>query len=248
MILEVWKPYGITSVQFIKQFKLKHNFSKITCTGRLDPLAQGTLILLTDDDTKQMQSFLKSDKKYKFDLILGISTESHDCLAKIVDVKNTNQIHNNFIISKLEEFITNYTIQKFPLVSSFVVKHDSIKKPLWWFYQNGYRNISLPEKPIKIYSYNIFDIQRINGNKLAQLFQDRINTIQDEKLQIDLNTHQIINQWKNFKEHYNEFIVIPMELDVSTGFYIRRFCHDFGDFIDLNGIAFDITRIKIIQK
>ena len=178
-------------------------------------------------------------------MILVISTESHDCLSKIIDVKNTNHIDNNFVISQLQEFISNYTVQKFPLVSSFVVRHDSVKKPLWWFYQNGYRNIELPEKSIQIYDYNVFDIQRIDGQKLAQLFQDRINTIGHQKLQIDLNTENILTQWKNFKEKCMNFIVITMELDVSTGFYIRRFCHDFGEFIGSNGIAFDITRTKI---
>jgi tRNA U55 pseudouridine synthase TruB len=39
-----------------------------------------------------------------------------------------------------------------------------------------------------------------------------------------------------------------MELTVSSGFYIRQFCNDFGKYIggDCGAIAFDITRLKII--
>jgi tRNA U55 pseudouridine synthase TruB len=37
-----------------------------------------------------------------------------------------------------------------------------------------------------------------------------------------------------------------MELTVSSEFYIRQFCNDFGAFIGCGAIAFDITRLKII--
>lgn len=249
MIIETWKPYGITSTQFVKNYQEKNKFIKATCTGRLDPLAQGKLIILTDNDTKKMQTFLKREKTYKFDMILGVSTESHDCLSKITEIQterlNENNLNNRFIISKLHEFIARYKIQKFPLVSSFVINHQCMKKPLWWFYKNGIRDIILPEKQIRINYHNVFSVHKIDGNSLSELFIDRIQHITDTRLQTDLNTSSALSQWKIFKEKEMNFIVVSMELNVSTGFYVRRFCHDFGNFIGTGGIAFDITRTEI---
>jgi tRNA pseudouridine(55) synthase len=253
MITELWKPYGITSTQFVKEYQEKIKCNKATCTGRLDPLAQGALMILTDEDTKKMSSFLKKDKIYKFDMILGLETESHDCLSKIVNNYNETQdilknMDSRFIIEKMHEFISRYTKQKFPLVSSFVTKHDYLKKPLWWFYKNGYKNVSLPEKSIKVNYYNVLQTRKETGKILSEKFMNRIEQIKNVKLQNDLNTEETIFQWKNYNQKNKEFIVVSMEMSVSTGFYIRRFCHDFGKFIGTNGIAFDITRTKIVNE
>lgn len=83
------------------------------------------------------------------------------------------------------------------------------------------------------------------GKELSQKFMSRIEEIKSKKLQDDLNTEETIFQWKNFNHKTSEFLVVSMELNVSTGFYIRRFCHDFGKFINSSAIAFDITRTKI---
>lgn len=247
MIVELWKPYGITSVQFVKEYQRQNNIEKATCTGRLDPLAQGVLMVLTDDDTKKMSSFLKKDKHYKFEMIIGIDTESHDCLSKIVDTKTQklDKMNSRFIIEKLHQFIARYNKQKYPLVSSFVTKHNSLKKPLWWFYMNGYTDVPLPEKNIRINYHNVFQVEKKTGKELSHKFMSRIEEIKNKKLQGDLNTEETIFQWKNFNHKDSEFLVVSMELNVCSGFYIRRFCHDFGKFINSSAIAFDITRTKI---
>ena len=250
MILKLWKPYGITSVRFLKRYQQNNcNIDKITCVGRLDPLAQGLLLVLTNEHTKDMKKYLSTNKIYKFDMILGISTESHDCLSKIDNIQNSNGsfFDKNLLLTKLNEFISTYKIQKFPLVSSFVVKHDSIKKPLWWFYTNGYKDIPLPEKEIKIYNSSVIAIKTEKGDVLSKKFIQKIECINDSCLQKDLKTEVVIEQWKNFSEikKQDEFVVVSMELNVSSGFYIRRFCHDFGQFINTGGIAFDITRTEL---
>ena len=38
-----------------------------------------------------------------------------------------------------------------------------------------------------------------------------------------------------------------MELTVSSGFYIRQFCNDFGKYVNTGAIAFDITRLNIFN-
>lgn len=252
MITLLWKPYGITSIQFLKEYQKKINCSKATCVGRLDPLAQGILRILTDNDTKDMKKYLTSNKLYSFDMILGVETESHDCLSKIVEVSSSEklkQMDSRFIIAKIHEFIARYNKQKFPLVSSFVTTHNSLKKPLWWFYMNGYRDIPLPEKNISIKHYNVISVKKEKTKILSQNFINRIDKIKDNTLQQNLNTENTLVQWKKFKDNFDkEFIVVSMELNVSSGFYVRRFCHDFGKFIGINGIAFDITRTKIEER
>ena len=246
MIIKIWKPYGITSIQFIKNYQKENKIEKITCAGRLDPLAQGQLLILTESHTKDMKKYLTHNKIYKFDMVLGIETESHDCLSKIVENNGVKEeINEDNILNKLDKFISQYKIQKFPLVSSFVIKHLSLKKTLWWFYMNGYKNIELPEKEIKIHDYKVISIEKEENDKLTNKFIDRIEKITDSILQKNLNIENIINQWKKKRNDKRTYIVVKIELNVSSGFYIRRFCHDFGKYINTGGIALDITRIEL---
>ena len=73
--------------------------------------------------------------------------------------------------------------------------------------------------------------------------------IDNEKTQNELRTQDIIEQWEKIRDNSQnlQLITINMELTVSSGFYIRQFCNDFGKFISNGAIAFDITRLKIIN-
>lgn len=244
-IIELWKDYGITSNEFARRYKLDFNLDSVCYAGRLDPMACGKMMLLTNKDTKDVNKHLEHDKLYNFDLIIGINTKSHDCLSEIKWVDDC-VIERDILMLKLKEFIKGYTIQKYPITSNYTIKHNNIKKPLWWFYTNGYKNINLPKKNVIIFDSKINNIENIKLNNLIPKFIDRIKLIDNEKTQNEFKTYDIIKQWEKLKDDSTKLITINMELTVSSGFYIRQFCNDFGSFIGCGAIAFDITRLKII--
>jgi tRNA pseudouridine(55) synthase len=253
MILNLWKPYGISSSQFVLDIKKIGDYKSICFTGRLDPLAQGVMILLTDDDVKSVSNYLSSDKVYSFKLILGISTISHDPMSEIKDIKDMSyflSLYKVDIEKYLVEFKKNYLKQEFPLVSSKTVFHNGIRKPLWWFYKNGVKReeIVLPIKDIKIYDYEIKGINYINSVDMFNSFIERIELIKDEKIKSDLITEKWIEMYNDMIIKYpdNKFIQIDLKMKVSSGFYIRKFCEDFGEYIGVPALAFDITRDKVI--
>lgn len=247
-IIELWKDFGITSNEFARRYKLNNNLDSVCYAGRLDPMACGKMILLTNKDTKNVNKYLNHNKLYNFDLIIGIDTKSHDCLSEINEIKEIMFKKEEELISKLSTFIESYTIQKYPIVSNYTVKHNGIKKPLWWFYTNGYLDVELPSKNVCIFDSKINNIKTVPLNTLIYKFIDRIKLIDNEKTIVELKTSTIIKQWENNvnKDIDRRQIVVNMELTVSSGFYIRQFCNDFGKYIGCGAIAFDITRLKII--
>jgi tRNA U55 pseudouridine synthase TruB len=244
-VIELWKDYGITSNEFARRYKLNNNLDSVCYAGRLDPMACGKMILLTNKDTKNVNKYLNHNKLYNFDLIIGIDTKSHDCLSEINEIKEI-KFKKEELICKLQNFIKSYTVQKYPIVSNYTIKHNGIKKPLWWFYTNGYFDVELPSKNVSIYDSKINNIKAILLNTLIYKFIDRIKLIDNEKTIVELKTSAIIKQWENNVNNKIQLIVINMELKVSSGFYIRQFCNDFGKFIDCGAIAFDITRNDLI--
>ena len=246
-VIELWKDYGITSNEFARRYKLNNNLDSVCYAGRLDPMACGKMILLTNKDTKNVNKYLNHNKLYNFDLIIGIDTKSHDCLSEINTISEIS-FKKEELICKLSTFIKDYTTQKYPIVSNYTIKHNGIKKPLWWFYTNGYFDVELPSKNVTIYDSKINNIQTVPLNTLIYKFINRINLIDNEKTILELKTSTIIKQWKNNVNNKIQLIVVNMELTVSSGFYIRQFCNDFGKYIGCGAIAFDITRNDLMDN
>lgn len=78
MILNLYKPKGISSFNFINRQKRIQGWKKVGHAGTLDPLAEGVLIVLTDSDTKRQDEFMKQDKIYVAEILLGAYSESFD--------------------------------------------------------------------------------------------------------------------------------------------------------------------------
>ena len=71
------KPISMTPLQAIKVFQKQNPIyknTKIGYAGRLDPMAQGVLLLLINNENKKFNTYSKLDKEYIAEILLGIST------------------------------------------------------------------------------------------------------------------------------------------------------------------------------
>src|SRR4051812_15345092 len=84
------KPLSFTPLQATLKFKQafpEYADQKIAYAGRLDPMAEGLLLLLIGNETKKRKDYEALSKTYEFSILLGISTDTYDLLGKI---KETN--------------------------------------------------------------------------------------------------------------------------------------------------------------
>src|SRR3989344_3968101 len=84
MILLVDKPQGITSFDCIRILRRKLGVRKMGHAGTLDPMATGLMIIGVGEGTKKLQDFLKLDKTYEAEILLGVSTDTGDITGKIL--------------------------------------------------------------------------------------------------------------------------------------------------------------------
>ena len=92
------KLLGSTPLEAINKFKKQnpaYKDEKIAYAGRLDPMAQGLLLLIIGDkENKKINKHLKKDKEYHAQILLGIQTDSYDILGI---PKKSEQININNI-------------------------------------------------------------------------------------------------------------------------------------------------------
>ena len=60
--------------------------------GRLDPMAEGVLLILVDEENKKIGQYMGFDKEYTAEFVLGFSSDSNDVLGIAENGKIDNKI------------------------------------------------------------------------------------------------------------------------------------------------------------
>jgi tRNA pseudouridine(55) synthase len=215
--------------------------NKISYIGRLDPLASGIIIYLEGDELKDRDKYMNMDKTYKFNLIIGMSTDTGDCLGMIRKIHSVKTINMSILLEVFSEFLGEYE-QKYPIYSAYQIHKNGIKKPLWYFAKNGIEldESEIPKHNVKIYNLEqdakpMFSIRDIN------YFMEQVELIPDG---LELRKEEVLVQYKEYKETDKiRLIGIPMLAKVSSGTYIRQLCANIGDKLGVPCMADKIERV-----
>ena len=127
MVYNLYKQRGETPLECIERFRDKNSElkkEKMSYLGRLDPLAEGVLVVASGTHTKKREEFLALDKEYEFACIFGFATDTYDILGKITRIKKVDDIEEIALI-RICQLYEGEREQEYPLYSS---KYLSAKK------------------------------------------------------------------------------------------------------------------------
>jgi len=240
-IFKVYKTRGMSMGRVVNRFKeenLEYRNSPITFAGRLDPLAEGLVLLLIGYSEEQKKEILKMPKEYEFDFVLGFETDTYDILG-IVNKANFSNLNfsEREIVSSLNKVRKNKT-QEYPPFSSKTVKG----KPLYkWAREEALDDIEIPKRDIEIFNINILEIKKINSKDFLKNIENSVSLVEG-----DFRQHQIIDCWQSTLAKVDEeLIFIKMKALVSSGTYIRGIVKDIGKDIGCGAVVYSIKRTKI---
>jgi len=238
LMILIYKPLGLTPLQALenlKKQKLKLSSEVLSYAGRLDPMAEGLILVLVGDENKKRREFERLDKEYEFEAILGIETDSYDLLGipkigKEINI-STTQI-NSFIKKNIPK-----TLQKYPPYSAFKIKG----KPLYYWTRRGVK-IDIPKREIEVKKLKLIDRYTISPEKFSDEIITRINLVKG-----DFRQKEILNEWKAFfKENKKEaFDVLKFSFRCSSGGYVRPLVDSLGEKLGTKAVTFSIKRVKI---
>jgi len=225
-VLNIYKPLGMTPLEAIQKFKKKnpeYQDEKMGYAGRLDPMAQGVLVVLVGDENKKITNYMKLDKTYEAQIVIGLKTDTYDVLG----ISNiTNEIGD---FRELLKIIKTCGTQKIPIYSSYIVKG----KPLFWYARNN-KKVKLPVNKIKIKSLKIKGVKKISSSKLLKEITMKIG-----KVNGDFRQKQILAKWDKVLSKKKEYSVVNLRISCSSGTYIRAIADE------INGVLFNLIRVKL---
>jgi len=257
----LYKNLGETPLACMERYRSLHTELvgvPMTYAGRLDPLAEGVLIVLAGDAVHEKEKYLNLDKEYLVDVLFGFDTDTHDVLG-MVDWTRTNveqtqkesgvPLCGTFdlttqdqIKSVLQTFLGSRT-QKYPRFSSRTI----FGKPLFAWAKKGELNEEdIPSREITIHSILLVGMKTITCDELDKIIEDKINTVVG-----DFRQESILKQWKEIfaiQKAENELLnytVATIRVSCSSGTYMRTLASEIGKKLGISSLALHICRTKV---
>lgn len=238
MLLLNKKP-GHTPLQALKefiQFNPEYSTKTLSYAGRLDPMAEGLLLILVGDENKKRHTYEHLPKVYEFKILVGFSTDSYDVMGKITK-QSTEQL-NLALFDNIIRSLKGQQILALPPYSSKPVNG----KPLYWYATRDLlHTINLPTQQIEIQSILRTDIQTLTSKTIRESILQRISLVNGNFRQQDIQM-QWVQKLSNDEKTYQ---VVCCKLEASSGTYVRSIVNTISNKLALPLLTYSIKRISI---
>ena len=240
-ILNIYKKAGETPLEAINRFRAnnpEYQSVKITYAGRLDPLAEGVLILLAGDGVYEKEKYLKLDKEYEAEILFGFETDTYDILG----LPKMKKVIKDFNRNELTGFLNNFLGKNsfpFPPYSSYKIKGKALFQ---WAREGKIKEIKIPEKEREIYEIKITRLRKIGGKNLLAQINKKI-----QKVKGDFRQEKILRQWGKILKNKadTEFQTAKIKIKCSSGTYIRSIAHKLGKDLKAGAVLLNLKRIRV---
>ena len=251
------KKEGETPLQSLESFRIRNKEYKdipMTYAGRLDPMASGVLVILTGEECKNKEKYLKLDKEYEFEVLFGFSTDTYDILGKVTPcvrqdlTQLTQKELEKSIKNNLKYFKGKFT-QGYPVYSSKTVAGKQLFE-----YARAGEDVEIPNREVSVKSLKFLKIKKITSKKLLESIEKRIGKVKGPARNAksiafaggDFRQKEILKIWqKNLKNKKDNFYVASFHIKCGSGTYVRSISNDLGEKVGIGALALTIVRTKV---
>jgi len=251
-VYKIWKKLGETPLQALKNFRKKMSFDasiKMTYSGRLDPLAEGYLYILSHEAVHLKDLYNQKNKKYTVEVLMGFRTDTHDLLGLITDgldkgrqsYRNSEDLDTGAIYVQIQKYLDLHIgkiSQQYPAYSSKPVQG----RPLFqWAREGKLDEIDIPKHDVIVQKNLLYqDIVAKEGIRLLSDIKEKISLVQG-----DFRQQQILAKWETEIDVKSFYVIFKIELETGPGFYVRQYVGDLSQVLSVPLVVFSICRDEL---
>ncbi len=234
----IYKERGETLAVLVKRFRAEQGITNdvpVTYAGRLDPMAEGVVLLLAGEDRHKKDEYLKLTKTYEIEVLFGISTDTGDMLGLIADERyrtvEPGVVENALLAAR------TLTELPYPMYSSVLV--DGM--PLFVHARAG-NTVTVPTKKVTISEAKLLRTRVVPVELAAREAIESIG-----KVEGDFRQTTIMKQWQKVSETHRDkdVLIATIRITASSGTYMRSLAHWIGDRLNMPALAYTIKRTKL---
>ncbi|MFM2381323.1 MAG: tRNA pseudouridine synthase tRNA pseudouridine55 synthase [Candidatus Parcubacteria bacterium] len=245
------KKVGETPLACLEEYKSQHE--RLWCVpmayaGRLDPMAEGKLLVLLGDECKVQEKYHKLDKEYTFEVLFGVHSDTADVLGRL-DTCEVPKITTRAIKNVAKKMVGRVELP-YPHFSSKTVDG----KPLHtWKLEGRIDEIVIPTKQSTLYSLTLKCLRQESAQSVFVYATEKIETIpkvteERKALGNDFRRSDIRKDWQKFMDEHNadtRFYIATFTCVCSSGTYMRTLAELIANELHACGLAYSIKRTKI---
>jgi tRNA pseudouridine55 synthase len=237
----VFKQKGQTPLDAIREFRdrnPKYRSETIGYAGRLDPMAEGALLLLIGDENRNRRTYERLPKEYEFSILFGVATDSFDLLGVITRVQT--RIRSDALkitLTSLMPRLAGKQRQDYPPYSAARVDG----KPLYyWARRSELTGKRIPSHEIEIFRLELTGVTMLSISRSEIL--ERIASVRG-----DFRQEAITESWNRFfrMNPKPDLPIASLVMTCSGGTYVRQLVHDTAERIGVPAVTFRIRRTKV---
>lgn len=233
-VLTIYKQRGETPLESLEKLRRDRGISDavpMTYAGRLDPMAEGLLLILTGEECKKKEAYLALEKEYLVDVLFGVSTDTGDCLGVIKKVANKKVVFEKGCLKKY----LGKKEQQYPMYSSRTVEG----LPLFAWARKGIAKIF--KKKVEIFDVAYIKEESVTAENLLTKVLEDIELVSG-----DFRQEEIGRAWeKSLSGEKVSFLVVTIQVACSSGTYMRVLAEEIGIDMGVPALALRIKRTKI---
>jgi tRNA pseudouridine55 synthase len=104
-IINIDKPYGMTSMEVVRRLKRASGQKHVGHGGTLDPVATGVVPVCFGQATRMMEYLIDGTKEYRAVIELGAATDTYDALGEVTSRADPSRVRREDVTAALESFI-----------------------------------------------------------------------------------------------------------------------------------------------
>lgn len=236
----LYKKLGETPHEAVLRFKKEnpeYKDTSMTYAGRLDPMAEGLLLVLSGEEILNKEKYLDLPKTYEFEILWGFETDTLDILG-VVQKFESSKVSVEEIKKYLKKSIGRFE-QMYPIYSSRPVDGKSLFQ---WAREGRISEVQIPKHEVEVFEVGYISRRVISKEELLEDIKCKIGLVNG-----DFRQQEILDKWKEVldKSKSQSFIVDKISAKVSSGFYVRQFVADLASSFGVKALAFHIKRLSV---
>lgn len=241
-LINLYKPLGLTPLAALNRFREKHpqyKDLKMVYAGRLDPMAEGVLLVLAGQERYKWKNYLDLDKEYEAQILFGFETDTFDILGLVMKSKSGSSIEKTKIINAIQKF-SGKLIMRPPPFSSYRIKG----KPLfYWTLTNQLNKVVIPERTVLVSSIKLVKLKQVSIKDLQTVILSRLACAQGPFRQEIIKTRWL-EAFASLSSNAS-FTVAQVKLSCSSGTYVRVIAQQLGVKLKTGALLLHLKRTRV---
>jgi tRNA pseudouridine55 synthase len=236
VILTVFKHAGDTPLQALDALRAARPelaAEPMVYAGRLDPMAEGVLLVLTGDDRHALPEHLDHDKDYVARFCFGVRSDTYDALGRLTGGCPTDVASCAAWVATLAG---THTLP-LPAWSAYKVRG----KPLHaWAAAGRLAEIEVPRRGMEVRSARVLDAGVAEAAAVAAEVAVRV-----AKVRGTFRQGEVLADWAALAERGGARVWVEVALTVDAGVYVRALAEAAGQALGCGALLLTLRRTRV---